>query len=93
MNHSVFGRHIYAIGGNLHAAELSGIKTRASTSGCSSTWASSRPSPAWSSPRRLNLAGPKAGDGFELEAISAAFIGGAAVRAASAPSAAPSSVV
>ena len=29
---------------------------------------------------RLNLAGPKAGDGFELEAISAAFIGGAAVQ-------------
>ena len=27
-NRSVFGRHIYAIGGNRHAAELSGIKTR-----------------------------------------------------------------
>ena len=27
MNRTVFGRHIYAIGGNLHAAELSGIKT------------------------------------------------------------------
>src|SRR3546814_10554166 len=28
MNRTVFGRHIYAIGGNRHAAELSGIKTR-----------------------------------------------------------------
>jgi putative multiple sugar transport system permease protein len=79
-NRSVFGRHIYAIGGNRHAAELSGIKTRqvdfflfvnmgvlAALAGLVFT-------------ARLNLAGPKAGDGFELEAISAAFIGGAAVQ-------------
>ena len=31
MNRSVFGRHVYAIGGNLHAAELSGIKVKAVT--------------------------------------------------------------
>ncbi|TYL52995.1 multiple monosaccharide ABC transporter permease [Agromyces mariniharenae] len=80
MNRTVFGRHIYAIGGNRHAAELSGIKTRrvdfwlfvnmgvlAALAGLIFT-------------ARLNLAGPKAGDGFELEAISAAFIGGAAVQ-------------
>ena len=79
MNRTVFGRHIYAIGGNRHAADLSGIKTRkvdfylfvnmgilAALAGLIFT-------------ARLNLAGPKAGDGFELEAISAAFIGGAAV--------------
>ena len=79
-NRSVFGRHIYAIGGNRHAAELSGVKTRkvdfwifvnmgflAALAGIVFT-------------ARLNLAGPKAGDGFELEAISAAFIGGAAVQ-------------
>ena len=29
---------------------------------------------------RLNLAGPTAGTGFELDAIAAAFIGGAAVQ-------------
>ncbi|SEB41869.1 putative multiple sugar transport system permease protein [Paramicrobacterium humi] len=80
MNRSVFGRHVYAIGGNRHAAELSGIKTRkidfllfvnmgvlSALAGLIFT-------------ARLNLAGPKAGDGFELEAISAAFIGGAAVQ-------------
>jgi len=79
-NRSVFGRHIYAIGGNRHAAELSGVKTRqvdffifvnmgflAALAGLVFT-------------ARLNLAGPKAGEGFELEAISAAFIGGAAVQ-------------
>jgi putative multiple sugar transport system permease protein len=77
---SVFGRHIYAIGGNRLAAELSGVKVRqvdffifvnmgvlAALAGLVFT-------------ARLNLAGPKAGDGFELEAISAAFIGGAAVQ-------------
>ena len=78
-NRSVIGRHIYAIGGNRHAAELSGIKTRqvdfflfvnmgvlAALAGMIFT-------------ARLNLAGPKAGTGFELEAISAAFIGGAII--------------
>ena len=80
MKRSVFGRHIYSIGGNRHAAELSGIKTRrvdfwlfvnmgflAALAGLIFT-------------ARLNLAGPEAGTGFELEAISAAFIGGAAVQ-------------
>ena len=79
-NRTVFGRHIYAVGGNRRAAELSGVKTRsvdfwlfvnmgllAALAGLVFT-------------ARLNLAGPKAGDGFELEAISAAFIGGAAVQ-------------
>ena len=79
-NRSVYGRHIYAIGGNRHAAELSGVKTRkvdflifvnmgvlAALAGLVFT-------------ARLNLAGPAAGVGFELEAISAAFIGGAAVQ-------------
>jgi putative multiple sugar transport system permease protein len=79
-NRSVFGRHVFAMGGNRHAAELSGIKTRqvdfwlfvnmgvlAALAGLVFT-------------ARLNLAGPKAGTGFELEAISAAFIGGAAVQ-------------
>jgi len=77
---AVFGRHVYAIGGNRHAAELSGIKTLkvdfllfvnmgvlAALAGVVFT-------------ARLNLAGPAAGSGFELEAISAAFIGGAAVQ-------------
>lgn len=79
-NRAVFGRHVYAIGGNRHAAELSGIKTAkvdfllfvnmgvlAALAGVVFT-------------ARLNLAGPAAGQGFELEAISAAFIGGAAVQ-------------
>src|SRR6478609_4560082 len=74
MNNSVFGRHTYAIGGNLHAAELSGIKTKAVTfrlfvnMGVLSALAGLV--------FTARLAG---GTGFELDSIAAAFIGGAAV--------------
>ena len=80
MNRSVFGRHIYAIGGNLHAAELSGIKTRNVTFWLFVNMGTLAALAGLIFTARLNLAGPKAGDGFELEAISAAFIGGAAVQ-------------
>ncbi|PPF80282.1 sugar ABC transporter permease [Subtercola sp. Z020] len=79
MGRSVFGRHIYAIGGNLHAAELSGIKTRNVTFWLFVNMGVLAALAGLVFTARLNLAGPKAGDGFELEAISAAFIGGAAV--------------
>jgi putative multiple sugar transport system permease protein len=79
MNRTVFGRHIYAIGGNLHAAELSGIKTRNVTFWLFVNMGVLAALAGLVFTARLNLAGPKAGDGFELEAISAAFIGGAAV--------------
>jgi putative multiple sugar transport system permease protein len=74
---TVFGRHIYAIGGNLNAAKLSGVRVRrinfwvfvnmgllASVAGI-----------VYSS--RMNAAQPGAGDGVELDAIAACFIGGA----------------
>ncbi|PXA69836.1 multiple monosaccharide ABC transporter permease [Cryobacterium arcticum] len=80
MNRSVFGRHIYAIGGNLHAAELSGVKTRNVTFWLFVNMGVLAALAGLIFTARLNLAGPKAGDGFELEAISAAFIGGAAVQ-------------
>ncbi|TQL03481.1 multiple monosaccharide ABC transporter permease [Cellulomonas sp. SLBN-39] len=74
---SVFGRHIYAIGGNLHAAELSGVKVRQVT-----FWVfvnmgvlASVAGVVYSS--RMNGAQPRAGDMFELDAIAACFIGGA----------------
>ncbi|MHC5558695.1 multiple monosaccharide ABC transporter permease [Kocuria sp. U4B] len=79
MKRSVFGRHVYARGGNLQAAQLSGVDTKrvdfllfvnmgvlAALAGLIFTG-------------RLNSAGPGAGNLFELDAIAAAFIGGAAV--------------
>jgi len=79
-NRSVFGRHVYAIGGNRHAAELSGIKTRQVDFWLFVNMGTLAALAGLIFTARLNLAGPKAGDGFELEAISAAFIGGAAVQ-------------
>lgn len=79
MARSVFGRHVYAIGGNLGAAQLSGVKTQRITfllfvnMGVLSALA------GLVFTAQLNLANPKAGDGFELDAIAAVFIGGAAV--------------
>ncbi|MDT0266801.1 sugar ABC transporter permease [Streptomyces sp. DSM 44915] len=79
MRNAVVGRHIYALGGNRAAARLSGVKDQritmlvfvnmgvlAALAGC--VYAS-----------RLNAGTPGAGNLFELEAIAAAFIGGASM--------------
>ncbi|WP_077369251.1 multiple monosaccharide ABC transporter permease [Anaerosalibacter sp. Marseille-P3206] len=74
---TVIGRGIYAFGGNERASELSGIKTNkvffltyvnmgliAALAGIIFSG-------------RLNAATPSAGNGFELDAIAACYIGGA----------------
>lgn len=76
---TVLGRHIYSVGGNANAARLSGVDTRrvdlfvmvnmgflAAIAGMVFT-------------AYLNAANPKDGVNFELDAIAAVFIGGAAV--------------
>ncbi len=76
-NRTIVGRHIYAYGGNPKAAMLSGVKTKkilfwvyvnmgvlAALAGIIFTG-------------RLNSATPKSGQGFEMDAIGACFIGGA----------------
>ena len=76
---TVTGRHIYSVGGNRNAAGLSGVDTKrvdflvmvnmgflAGIAGMVFT-------------AYLNAANPKDGVGFELDAIAAVFIGGAAV--------------
>ena len=79
MNRSVFGRHIYAIGGNLNAAALSGIKTKRVTFLLFVNMGVISAVAGIVFTAGLNLASPSAGTGFELDAISAVFIGGAAV--------------
>ncbi len=79
MGRTVFGRHIYAIGGNRQAARLSGVSTRSVDfwifvnigvlAGLTGVIVTSR----------LGTALAAAGNGFELDAIAACFIGGAAV--------------
>ena len=76
-NRTVFGRRIYAFGGNKMAARLSGINTKRlmfivyTNSGLLAALAGILFA------GRLGTATPKAGDGFELDAIAACFIGGA----------------
>ena len=80
LNRTVFGRHVYALGGNLFAAVMSGVKTKrvnfaifvnmgvlAALAGVVST-------------ARAGSAVASAGQNYELDAISAVFIGGAAVQ-------------
>ena len=76
---TVFGRQVYAIGGNLAAATLSGVKVRAVNFWIfvNMGFLSAVAGIIYSS--RSNGAQPAAGNMFELDAIAAAFIGGAAV--------------
>jgi putative multiple sugar transport system permease protein len=76
---SVFGRQVYAIGGNLSAALLSGVKVRTVNFWIfvNMGFLSAVAGVIYSS--RSNGAQPAAGNMFELDAIAACFIGGAAV--------------
>ena len=76
MSRSVFGRHLYAIGGNAQASRLSGISVKKTTmivyiicgalAGLGGILVSSR----------LNAGDPKYGTMYELEVISAVVVGG-----------------
>jgi putative multiple sugar transport system permease protein len=79
-NRVTFGRHIYAIGGNVHAANLSGIKVKSVTFWIFVNMGVLASLAGIIFAGRLNQAGPTAGTSFELDAIAAAFIGGAAVQ-------------
>jgi putative multiple sugar transport system permease protein len=79
MRNSVFGRHIYAIGGNLPAAKLSGVKDKRVTFQVFLNMGVLAALAGLVITARLNAASPKAGDGYELEAIASSFIGGASM--------------
>lgn len=74
---TVFGRHIYAVGGNEKAAALSGIKTKRVTFAVFVNMGILAALSGLIFAARLNAATPRAGNLFELDAIAAAFIGGA----------------
>ncbi|MEE6258719.1 multiple monosaccharide ABC transporter permease [Plantactinospora sonchi] len=79
-NRSVFGRQIYAVGGNLHAATLSGVKVKSVIFWLFVNMGVLAALAGVIFAGRLNQANPVAGNQFELDAIAAAFIGGAAVQ-------------
>jgi ribose transport system permease protein len=77
LNNTSFGRHVYAVGGNISAARLSGINVNRtlvfvySISGLMAGLA------ALMLAGRTNSGYPSAGNGAELDAIAAVIIGGA----------------
>ena len=79
MGRTVFGRHIYAIGGNRQAARLSGVDIRKIDFWIFVNIGMLAGAAAIVTTSRAGAAVAAAGDSFELDAIAACFIGGAAV--------------
>ena len=71
------GRHLYAIGGNEKAAQLSGINTNKVYFIAYANMGLLAAVAAMAVIARLNSANPTAGDGYEMDAIGSCFIGGA----------------
>jgi len=78
-NRTVFGRHIYAVGGNRLAASLSGVKDRRIDFFVMMNMAVLAAVAGMIYIGRATASGPQDGNGWELDAIAAVFIGGAAV--------------
>ena len=74
---TTIGRRIFALGGNIKAARLSGIKTERLTFLTFANMGALAGLAGMIFAARLNTATPKAGVGFELDVIAACFIGGA----------------
>ncbi|HEY6645885.1 MAG TPA: multiple monosaccharide ABC transporter permease [Mycobacterium sp.] len=77
MRNTVLGRQVYAVGGNSAAARLSGIRNQRVTLLVFVNMGILAAIAGLLFAARLNSATPQAGINFELEAIAAAFIGGA----------------
>jgi len=80
---TVIGRRIYAVGGNEKAARLSGIRSDRLVFLCFVNMGMLAALAGMIVTARLNSATPKAGTGFELDAIAAVFIGGASMTGGS----------
>lgn len=78
-NKTVIGRHVYAVGGNRNAAELSGVKSKRTYFLVMMNMSILSALAGMMFVARSNASGPADGVGWELDAIAAVFIGGAAV--------------
>src|SRR6476660_7282720 len=76
---TVIGRHIYAVGGNRHAAELSGVQSKKVNFLVMMNMSFLAGLAGMIFVGRSTASGPFDGVGWELDAIAAVFIGGAAV--------------
>lgn len=77
MNKTTVGRRVYAVGGNVKAAKLSGVNTERVTFLSFVNMGVLAALAGLIFTARLNSATPTAGNGFELDVIAACFIGGA----------------
>jgi ABC-type xylose transport system permease subunit len=77
MRNAIVGRHVYALGGNQAAARLSGVKNKRVVFFVFVAMGVLAALAGLVYAARLNAGTPNAGINFELEAIAAAFIGGA----------------
>lgn len=79
LNRTVFGRYVFAVGGNQEAAELSGLRVnwvKVGTFAFSGVAAGVAAAIAVS---RISSGQPLAGEGIELQAIAAVILGGTSV--------------
>ncbi len=79
LNKTVFGRRIYGIGGNAETARLSGVNVKAVISGiyCLAGFFAALAGLIMMS--RVNSGQPSAGDGYEMDIITAVVLGGVSV--------------
>lgn len=76
MDNTVLGRHIYAIGGNPEAAELSGISVEKITMFVFCSMGALAGLAGILFTARLQSATPTAGNAFEMDAIASCYVGG-----------------
>ena len=77
---TVFGRYIYAIGGNTEASELAGIPVQKIKLTCFIISGVLAAFTALTLASRLNSGQPSAGDGFEFNVVSAVVLGGVSLN-------------
>lgn len=77
LTRTVFGRHVYFLGSNEHAAVLSGIRVRRVKIAIFAIAATLAALESVIETARLSVGQPSAGGGYELAAIGAVVIGGA----------------
>jgi putative multiple sugar transport system permease protein len=79
MRNTAFGRHVYAVGGNKRAAALSGVNVARVNFLVMANMSMLAALAGMIYVARAGASGPQDGVGWELDAIAAVFVGGAAV--------------
>jgi ribose transport system permease protein len=79
LNRMVFGRYVFAVGGNQEAAELSGVRVNLVKVGTFAVSGLAAGVAAAIAVSRISSGQPLAGQGLELQAIAAVILGGTSI--------------